>query len=95
MRSKIAHVLGATIIFGTGSGKTCDLDRIARQAHIPVSTVGNLGAVQTSALAREVFDRETKGLEPDTKLPDLILPGRPATGAPSRKAWSSSPAAPW
>ena len=54
MRSKIAHVLGATIIFGTGSGKTCDLDRIARQAHILVSTVGNLGAVQTSALAREV-----------------------------------------
>jgi HPt (histidine-containing phosphotransfer) domain-containing protein len=34
--------------------KTCDLDGIARQAHMLVSTAGNLGAMQTSALAREV-----------------------------------------
>ena len=39
---------------------------------------------QAAGVSRQTFDRETRGLEPDYKLPDLILPGRPATGAPSQ-----------
>ncbi len=38
------------------------------------------------------FDAETRGLEPDYKLPDLILPGRPATGAPSQAEFVQVPA---
>src|ERR1700749_3185280 len=37
---------------------------------------------QAQGVSRVTFDNETRGLEPDYKLPDLILPGRPATGAP-------------
>ncbi len=36
---------------------------------------------QAAGVSRATFDAETRGLEPDYKLPDLILPGRPATGA--------------
>lgn len=36
---------------------------------------------QAAGVSRETFERETRGLEPDYKLPDLALPGRPATGA--------------
>src|ERR1700745_4140796 len=39
---------------------------------------------QAQGVSRATFDRETNGLEPDYKLPDLILPGRPLTGAPSQ-----------
>src|SRR5713101_433888 len=39
---------------------------------------------QAAGVPRATFDTETRGLEPDYKLPDLILPGRPATGAPSQ-----------
>jgi membrane-bound lytic murein transglycosylase B len=39
---------------------------------------------QAEGVPRATFDAETSGLEPDYKLPDLILPGRPATGAPSQ-----------
>jgi lytic murein transglycosylase len=39
---------------------------------------------QAAGVSRATFDRETAGLEPDTKLPDLILPGRPATGNPAQ-----------
>jgi len=47
---------------------------------------------QAQGVARATFDRETAGLEPDTKLPDLILPGRPATGAPSQAEFVQVPA---
>jgi len=36
---------------------------------------------QAAGVSRATFEAETRGLEPDTNLPDLILPGRPATGA--------------
>ena len=36
---------------------------------------------QAAGVSHETFERETRGLEPDYKLPDLILPGRPKTGA--------------
>src|SRR4029077_15398812 len=43
-------------------------------------------------VSRKTFDTETRGLEPDTKLPDLILPGRPATGAPAQAEFVQVPA---
>ena len=33
---------------------------------------------QAAGVSRAIFDAQTQGLEPDYKLPDLILPGRPA-----------------
>ncbi|MBV9565800.1 MAG: lytic murein transglycosylase [Bradyrhizobium sp.] len=47
---------------------------------------------QKQGVARQTFDHETAGLEPDYKLPDLILPGRPATGAPSQAEFVQVPA---
>lgn len=47
---------------------------------------------QAAGVSRETFDRETRGLEPDYKLPDLILPGRPKTGAPSQAEFVQVPA---
>jgi lytic murein transglycosylase len=47
---------------------------------------------QAAGVSRATFDRETAGLEPNTKLPDLILPGRPATGNPSQAEFVQVPA---
>src|SRR3954465_7130930 len=46
---------------------------------------------QAAGVSRETFDRETRGLEPDYKLPDLMLPGRPSTGAPSQAEFVQVP----
>jgi lytic murein transglycosylase len=47
---------------------------------------------QAAGVSRATFDNETRGLEPDYKLPDLLLPGRPATGAPSQAEFVQVPA---
>jgi lytic murein transglycosylase len=47
---------------------------------------------QAAGVSRETFDRETRGLEPDYKLPDLILPGRPKTGASTQAEFVQVPA---
>lgn len=47
---------------------------------------------QEAGVSRATFDQQTRGLEPDYKLPDLILPGRPATGAPSQAEFVQVPA---
>src|SRR5580692_1401133 len=47
---------------------------------------------EAAGVSRATFDAETRGLEPDLKLPDLILPGRPATGAPSQAEFVQVPA---
>jgi lytic murein transglycosylase len=47
---------------------------------------------QQAGVSRKTFDEVTRGLEPDYKLPDLILPGRPATGAPSQAEFVQVPA---
>src|SRR6202140_163006 len=47
---------------------------------------------QAASVSRATFDAETSGLDPDYKLPDLILPGRPATGAPSQAEFVKVPA---
>ena len=48
--------------------------------------------VERAGVSRKTFDEQTRGLEPDYKLPDLILPGRPATGAPSQAEFVQVPA---
>jgi lytic murein transglycosylase len=47
---------------------------------------------QAQGVTRATFDAQTRGLEPDYKLPDLILPGRPAAGAPSQAEFVQVPA---
>src|ERR1700744_3961464 len=47
---------------------------------------------KAQGVSRAIFDRETAGLEPDYKLPELALPGRPATGAPSQAEFVQVPA---
>jgi len=47
---------------------------------------------QKEGVSRGTFDAATRGLEPDYKLPDLLLPGRPATGAPSQAEFVQVPA---
>jgi lytic murein transglycosylase len=47
---------------------------------------------QAAGVSRETFEAQTRGLESDYKLPDLILPGRPATGAPSQAEFVQVPA---
>src|SRR5438477_2351636 len=47
---------------------------------------------QAAGVTRAVFDAQTRGLEPDYDLPGLILPGRPATGAPSQAEFVQVPA---
>jgi lytic murein transglycosylase len=47
---------------------------------------------QAAGVSRATFDAETSGLEPDYKLPDLLLPGRPPTGAPAQAEFVQVPA---
>lgn len=47
---------------------------------------------QAAGVSRETFERETRGLEPDYKLPDLALPGRPVTGARGQAEFVQVPA---
>jgi lytic murein transglycosylase len=47
---------------------------------------------QAAGVGRATFDAETRGLKPDYTLPDLILPGRPATGAPAQAEFVQVPA---
>ena len=47
---------------------------------------------KAQGVSRATFETETSGLEPDYKLPDLLLPGRPATGAPAQAEFVQVPA---
>ncbi|GGF73645.1 transglycosylase [Azorhizobium oxalatiphilum] len=47
---------------------------------------------QAAGVSRATFERETRGLEPDYKLPDLVLGGRPATGARAQPEFVQVPA---
>jgi membrane-bound lytic murein transglycosylase B len=47
---------------------------------------------EAAGVSRATFDEQTRGLEPDYKLPDLILPGRPATGAAAQAEFVQVPA---
>jgi lytic murein transglycosylase len=47
---------------------------------------------EAAGVPRATFESLTAGLEPDYKLPDLLLPGRPASGAPSQAEFVQVPA---
>jgi lytic murein transglycosylase len=47
---------------------------------------------QQAGVSRATFDAVTVKLEPDYHLPDLALPGRPATGAPAQAEFVQVPA---
>jgi membrane-bound lytic murein transglycosylase B len=57
----------------------------------PVHRLAVAGSAGGRRVARDVRCRD-EGAEPDYKLPDLILPGRPATGAPSQAEFVQVPA---
>jgi len=74
-----AIVAGSTPAFATDAGFTEFIASLWPDA-------------QAAGVSRATFDAETTGLEPDYKLPDLILPGRPATGAPAQAEFVQVPA---
>ena len=47
---------------------------------------------QAAGVSRATFDAETKGSSPTTNCPISLLPGRPATGAPSQAEFVQVPA---
>ncbi|MGU3493880.1 lytic murein transglycosylase [Xanthobacteraceae bacterium A53D] len=47
---------------------------------------------QAAGVSRATFERETRGLSPNYKLPDLVLGGRPATGAQAQPEFVQVPA---
>src|SRR2546423_5092407 len=84
--SRLAFVASVIAVF-SGSSPACAADPAFTQF------IASLWPeAQAAGVSRETFDRETRGLEPDYKLPDLILPGRPATGAPSQAEFVQVPA---
>jgi len=84
MRAACAILLAAALMFASPA---CAADAAFTQF------IASLwGDAQAAGVSRAIFDRETAGLEPDYKLPDLILPGRPATGAPAQAEFVQVPA---
>ena len=85
-------------LLGSGFGA---LLLVAMMACVPPARAADAGftqfiaslwpEAQAAGVSRATFDAETRGLEPDYKLPDLILPGRPATGAPSQAEFVQVP----
>jgi lytic murein transglycosylase len=47
---------------------------------------------EKAGVSRATFEAQTRDLKPDYKLPDLLLPGRPKTGAPSQAEFVQVPA---
>ena len=83
----LAAALAAGMLFGTAVTAANAAD--AGFAKFIESTWPD---AQKAGVSRATFDAQTRGLEPDYKLPDLALPGRPATGAPSQAEFVQVPA---
>ena len=89
-------------LFGNGKGMRRVLLFIAPLLLLSQPAAADAGFTQfiaslwpeakAAGVSRATFDAETSGLEPDYKLPDLILPGRPETGAPSQAEFVQVPA---
>lgn len=47
---------------------------------------------RAAGVSRATFDRELRGLEPDLSLPDLIVPGRPASAGGGQPEFVKAPA---
>lgn len=48
---------------------------------------------EARGVSRSTFDRETRGLEPDLSLPDLVRPGRPKVGSKGQAEFTVAPQA--
>lgn len=83
----LAAALAAGMLFGTAVTAANAAD--AGFAKFIESTWPD---AQKAGVSRATFDAQTRGLEPDYKLPDLALPGRPAPGAPSQAEFVQVPA---
>lgn len=88
-RGLAAVLLGASVAVAVLSGATA-----ARAADAGFTRfIASLWPeAQQAGVSRATFDSVTAGLEPDYKLPDLILPGRPRTGAPRQAEFVQVPA---
>jgi lytic murein transglycosylase len=84
MRAVCAIVVAAAMLFASPA--------LAADAEFTKFIASLWGDAQAAGVSRATFDRETQNLEPDYKLPDLILPGRPATGAPAQAEFVQVPA---
>ena len=73
-------------------GFACSPTAQAADAGFTAFLAGVWPEAQQAGVSRKTFDDVTRGLEPDYKLPDLALPGRPATGAPSQAEFVQVPA---
>ena len=83
---RVAHIAAAiALLCGSSPARAADAGFTAFIASLRPEA-------QAAGVSRATFDRETAGLEPDYKLPDLILPGRPPTGAPAQAEFVQVPA---
>src|SRR3954454_25380287 len=72
-------------LIATGDAITCGLAPAGAAAAAFAQFIASLWPdAEAAGVSRATFERETRGLEPDYKLPDLILPGRHAPGAPAQ-----------
>jgi lytic murein transglycosylase len=85
MKTVVRYVLVAFVLIGAPSAHAADAGFTAFIASL-------WPEAQQAGVSRKTFDDVTRGLEPDYKLPDLTLPGRPATGAPSQAEFVQVPA---
>jgi lytic murein transglycosylase len=76
VRRALTAVLWLALLGAASPGLAADA---AFQAWL--ETIWPQAREQPYGISRATFDRATRGLEPDLKLPDLDLPGRPITGA--------------
>lgn len=84
-RRMVSKLLLAILVFWVGAARATDAGFTGFIASL-------WPEAQKAGVSRKVFDDATRGLEPDYKLPDLILPGRPATGAPAQAEFVQVPA---
>lgn len=83
-RPTLLGLVAALLVFGTPAG--------AADAGFARFLESMRPEALAAGVSRETFDRETRGLEPDLKLPDLALPGRPETGASTQPEFVRTPA---
>ncbi|MGL5167980.1 MAG: lytic murein transglycosylase [Afipia sp.] len=82
----VAALLAMTIVLSAGAPS------LAADAGFTQFIASLWPEAQQAGITRATFDAQTRGLEPDYKLPDLLLPGRPSTGAPSQAEFVQVPA---
>jgi lytic murein transglycosylase len=91
-RSLTRHFMRALCALAFASAVLLPPDARAADAGFTQFIASLWPEAQKAGVSRATFDAETRGLEPDLKLPDLLLPGRPATGAPSQAEFVQVPA---